>query len=90
MHHLAQSVDAGIRAPGGGGTHPLARKRLDGAFQRGLHGRPVVLRLPADERAAVIFDGQFIALHGPVSAQNPSTPMRHAREGGHPAGGKVW
>ena len=56
----AQGVHAGIRAAGAGHRHTLAGKLFDRRFQRTLHGRAIVLALPADKRRSVIFQGQAI------------------------------
>jgi hypothetical protein len=61
---LAQRVHAGIRASGPLHAHFLAAKRLERLRQHALHRRTVILDLPADERPAVIFDGELVASHG--------------------------
>ena len=61
MRHLAQGMHAGIGAARARDRHALAGKFLDGVFQRALHRRAIVLALPADKGAAVIFQGQAIA-----------------------------
>ena len=54
--------------PGAMDPNLFAADRLDRVFQRALHGRSVVLDLPAAERAAVIFDDEFVAGHQPSRA----------------------
>src|ERR1700675_356127 len=63
MRDLRQRVHAGIRTSRAMDANRLAADRLDRGFQRALHRRTVVLQLPAAERTAVIFDGEFVAGH---------------------------
>ena len=57
-------VYAGIRAAGAVQGNRFAGKSGDRGLDSLLHGEPVCLSLPADEAAAVIFDGYFPACHG--------------------------
>ena len=63
MRDLAQRMDAGIGPAGALHEHDLAAELRHRAFERALHGRAVLLDLPADERPAVIFDGELVARH---------------------------
>src|SRR6266404_5288295 len=63
MRHLRQRMHAGIGAAGAVHANLLAADRLDRGLQRALHGGAIVLDLPAAERGAVIFDGEFVAGH---------------------------
>ena len=68
MRDLRQRMHAGVGAAGAMNTNLLAADRLDRVFQRALHRGAIVLDLPAAERRAVIFDGEFVAGHiDPVS-----------------------
>ncbi len=51
-------------AAGGMRIPPLAAEGEDCILQRLLHRRAVLLALPADEPAAVIFEGELEAGHG--------------------------
>lgn len=61
MRHLSQGMDAGVRAAGAGDGDLLAGEFFDRGFQRALHRGAVALALPAEEGAAVIFNGQAVA-----------------------------
>jgi hypothetical protein len=63
MSDLAARMHAGIGAAGA--MHPQIRAghRLHRRFQCALHRRQRVLHLPAEERRAVIFDGELVAGH---------------------------
>ena len=61
MRHLAERVHAGIGASGAGNRDALAGKGRDRIGEDALHRGAVVLRLPADEGRAVIFDGELVA-----------------------------
>ena len=61
---LTERVHAGVGAPGAVDAHLLPAERLDRGRQHALHGGTVVLDLPADERPAVIFDGELVTGHG--------------------------
>src|SRR3989442_7333235 len=63
MRDLRQSMHDGVGAAGAITADLLAANRLDRVLQRALHRSAVVLDLPAAERRAVIFDGQFVAGH---------------------------
>ncbi len=63
MRDLRQRMHAGIGAAGALHAHGLADGRLDRRLERALHGRLMVLHLPAAERAAVVFDHQPVARH---------------------------
>src|SRR5579863_8551756 len=56
-------MHAGIGAAGAMNANLFAADRFDRVFQRALYRRAVVLNLPARERRAVIFDGEFVAGH---------------------------
>src|ERR1700749_3489367 len=77
MRDLTERMDAGIGASGAGDDDALAGKGLDGIGEHALHGQAAVLRLPADERRAVIFDGEFVAGHVAGAVQR-KTPARAA------------
>ena len=82
MRHLAQGMDAGIGAARAGDRDALAGEFFDGRFQRGLHRGAFGLALPADERAAVILDGQAVAHQAMLPALSwPASrgPSRDAR-----------
>ena len=64
MRDLPERVDAGVGAPRSLHVDDLAAELRHGLFERALHGRTVVLDLPADKRPAVIFDGELVAWHG--------------------------
>jgi hypothetical protein len=61
---LAHRVHAGICAPGPLHARLFAAKRLERLRQHALHRKTVILDLPADERPAIIFDGELVAGHG--------------------------
>src|SRR3979409_2306098 len=63
MRDLPQRVHAGVGAPRAVNANIFARARLDRGFQRALYRWAIVLDLPAAERRAVIFDGEFVAGH---------------------------
>src|ERR1700722_7380663 len=63
MRDLRQRMPAGVGGAGPMAATLLAANRLDRDFQRALHRSAIVLELPAAERRAVIFDGQFVAGH---------------------------
>ena len=67
MGDLAEGVDAGVGAPGALDHHRLAGEGADRLFEGLLHRRAIGLALPADERAAVILDGQLVAWHRRLS-----------------------
>ena len=58
----------------------LAGKPSIASARRALHRGAVVLALPADERRAVIFEGEPVAGHG-GSAQRPPARQRRCRAG---------
>ena len=64
MRDLTQRMHAGIGASGAEHGDALAGKSRDRFRQYALHRDAVVLRLPADKRRAVIFDGELVAGHG--------------------------
>ena len=61
---LAERMHARIGAARSLHVDHLAAELRHRLLERGLHGRSVVLDLPADERPAVIFDGELVAGHG--------------------------
>ncbi len=63
MGDLTEGMDAGVGAPGALDHDRLAAKGGDRLFDRLLYGAAVLLTLPADIGAAVIFDGQLVAGH---------------------------
>src|ERR1700722_7350021 len=63
MGDLAERVYAGISASGAGNHSTLAGKGGYSVGKNALHRNAVVLHLPADERRAVIFDGELVARH---------------------------
>ena len=63
MGDLAERMDAGIGAPGALDRDRLAGEGGDRLLDRLLHRAAVLLALPADIGAAVIFDGQLVARH---------------------------
>ena len=63
MRDLAQRMDARVGAPRAVGDRALSRHGEQGVLQRLLNRKPVLLPLPADERRAVVFDGELIARH---------------------------
>ena len=56
---LAERVDAGVGAAGGGDAERLLREPLPGGFERALDGWLVGLKLPAGVCGAVVGYGQF-------------------------------
>ena len=68
MRDLAERMHAGIGAAGALNPHLLAANALIAVIDRALHGRRVVLDLPAGKRRAVIFDDEFVAGHQPSRA----------------------
>src|SRR5207249_11280153 len=64
MDALAERMDPGVGPAGGLRVYGLAAEGEDRLLQRLLHRRAVLLALPADEAAAVIFQGQLEAGHG--------------------------
>ena len=63
MTDLPERMHAGVGAPGAVHAHLLPAERLDRGCQHALHGGAVVLDLPADERPAVILDGELVTGH---------------------------
>src|ERR1700737_2072253 len=63
MRDLRQRMHPGMGPPPARDADRLAADRLDRIFQRALHRGPIVLQLPAAERTAVIFDGEFVTGH---------------------------
>src|ERR1700716_2183442 len=63
MRDLRQRMHPGIGTPRAMDANRLAADRLDRGFQRALHRGAIVLQLPAAERTAVIFDGEFVTGH---------------------------
>ncbi len=74
VHDLPEGVHTGVGAPGGVAGHGLAAEAVDRLFEGLLHARPVVLTLPADEGAAVVFQHQLEAGHdsGPDGRTAPA------------------
>src|SRR5580704_6373795 len=74
MRDLTERMHAGIGAPGAGDDDALAGKGLDSVGENTLDGYATVLRLPANERRAVIFDGEFVTGHvaGAVQRKRPA------------------
>src|SRR5690606_1511626 len=80
MRDLTQRMDAGIGAAGGMNLQRGAAKTFDAGFDDMLHGEAVRLRLPADERRAVIFDGELVARHqARLSPGLSGKPRRNSR-----------
>ena len=79
MGDLAECMHAGIGASGAGNRDALAGEGRDRVGERALHGDAVVLRLPADKRRAVVFDGELVAGHA-SSAQHAAAPNRGAAQ----------
>ncbi len=63
MRDLAERVHAGVGAPGAAERRRFAGQTVERLLDRLLHRAPVRLALPADERSAVILDGQLEARH---------------------------
>ena len=80
MGDLAERVDAGIGAAGALDHDGLAGEGGDRLLDRLLHGAAVLLALPADEGAAVIFDGELVAGH----AADAGRAARGGRAGTRP------
>ena len=57
-------MNTGIGTSSGEDAGVLAAEPLDGLFDHLLHAKAVILALPADEGAAVVFEGKAIAGHG--------------------------
>src|ERR1700726_1158178 len=71
MRDLPERVHAGVGAAGAMHAHLLSADRFHRGLERALHGRGVILDLPARERRAVIFDGELVAGHlDPVSVSS--------------------
>src|SRR5258708_22199121 len=64
MADLTERVHTGVGAPGALYADLLAAEALGCRRQQSLHGRSIVLNLPADEWPAVIFDNKLVARHG--------------------------
>src|SRR5258706_7026289 len=75
LRDVPERVHAGVGAAGAVNANRLAADRLDRGLQRALHRGTVVLDLPAAERRAVIFDGEFIAGH--IDPVRSSEEERH-------------
>ena len=79
MRHLAGGMNAGIGAPGADRCHGLAAELVDRLFDRLLHGEPILLALPADKAAAVIFEGELVAVHmTKLSPARMPKPRKHS------------
>ncbi len=63
MRDLAQRMHAGVGAPGAMGGRALARHGEKRVLQRLLDRKAILLALPADERRAVIFEGELETRH---------------------------
>ena len=61
---LAERVDAGVGAAGGGDAERLLRELVPGGFDRALHRRLVGLNLPAGVGGAVVGHGQLEPARG--------------------------
>ncbi len=72
MGDLAERVDAGVGAPGAEHRRRLAREVPDRLLDRLLDRGAVLLALPADEGAAVVFEDEPVARHGPPHAGSGS------------------
>src|SRR5690606_2715142 len=80
MGHLPQRMNARIGAACAIHFHIRATKTLEARFQHMLHGQAICLRLPADERCAIIFDGEFVAGHqATLSPMASGYPRRKSR-----------
>ena len=77
MRHLAQRVNARIRAAGTAHTRRLSREAKQRIFERPLHGRTLRLALPAEERRAVVFNGDAVAGHGCLQGGAPTMRAAH-------------
>ena len=64
MRDLAPRMDAGVGAAGALHVDALAAEGEHGVLERRLDRRAGVLALPADERPAVVLDGDLVARHG--------------------------
>ena len=64
VRHLAQRVHARVGAASAAHASRLAREAEHRILERALHGRAIGLALPAEERRAVVFDGDAVAGHG--------------------------
>src|SRR5476651_982526 len=63
MRHLTQRMHARVGAAGALHRELLARKCQNRRDNVPLHGRAIILDLPADERRVVIFDRDLVAWH---------------------------
>src|SRR6478752_5892931 len=63
-HDLAQSMDAGVGAAGGGDAKSFLREALPGGFDRALDGGLIGLELPAGVRGAVLGYGALEPANG--------------------------
>ena len=70
MRDLAERMHAGIGAAGAARDGVFAGERLDGFGEPPLHRSAILLHLPADERRAVIFEGELVAGHGASLVEN--------------------
>src|SRR3954470_7641749 len=61
MRRLAQGMNPGIGAAGADDSDLFAGELFDRRFKRPLHRGAIVLALPADKGAAVIFEAKPIA-----------------------------
>ena len=64
MGDLTERMDAGIGAARAARDDLLAGERSDSFGEATLHRGAILLHLPADERRAVIFEGELVAGHG--------------------------
>ncbi len=89
MRDLAQRMDAGVGAPRAVGGRMLAGHGEKGALERLLDRKAVLLPLPADERRAVVFDGELKPRHsGCLRAVAPRGKARAPPFGWRPRAAK--
>ena len=70
MRDLAERVHARIGAPRAGDLHGMIAAASERLGQHALHARADALHLPADERRAVILDGELVARHASMAPKS--------------------